>query len=92
MTDTDKEQFELERLDSMRTFEIVFANPTTGAITTETFFAHFHQTTDAGDLFLLVIQPDGQQLIAHLFNARSWVRLTEIGHSQKNTPHSTKVH
>jgi hypothetical protein len=77
MTDTDKELFELERLEALRTFEVDFYLGQT--YTTERFHAHYHATDDAGHLQLVVIQPNGQQLIQHLFNVQSWMRLTEIG-------------
>lgn len=83
MTDTEKEIFEMERIASMRTFEIIVWNGV-GKMETEQHFAHYHSTDDAGNLSLVVIQPDGQQLIRHLFNAATWSRLTEIGDAEKN--------
>lgn len=88
MTDTDKEQFEIERISSMRTFEITFVR-LHGDLFTESFFAHYHNTDDAGNLSLITIEADGRQLMRHLFNARSWTRLTEIGHA---TTDGVKVH
>ena len=90
LTALEQEMFELERLESMRTFEVVTVNAQ-GVYATATFFAHYHSTTDSGDLSLVVIQSDGQQLIQHLFNARTWCKLTEIGTAKRHMG-KVKVH
>lgn len=92
MTDTDKEQFEIERIAAIRTFEIRTVDGA-GRYVTEQHFAHFHNADDAGNLSLVVIESDGQQLIRHLFAAGSWSRLTEIGQAAKRLDGSAaKVH
>jgi hypothetical protein len=89
MTDTDKEQFEIERISAMRTFEVATITPYSTKDTVEQFFAHFHDTDESGNLRLTTIEADGRHLIRHMFNARSWTRLTEIGHA---TTDGVKVH
>lgn len=81
MTAAEQQTFEMERMETMRTFDVTLINPSNGRMTVQRVFAHFHTTDDEGNLSIATIQTDGTRNVRHLFNANRWVQLDEFGTS-----------
>ena len=62
-------------------FDVLVINPSTGSIGTRQVLAHSHHVDKRSNLSFVTINIDGTHNIRHLFRARRWLDVVEVGTS-----------
>lgn len=75
------QEFEINRLSTLRTFDVTVQHPVEGKLSVQRVIAHSHVTDDEGHLSFATMEIDGTRHIRQIFHSCRWVQVDEVGTS-----------